>query len=85
VHNFDLVHGLKTSYGLNKDLPDLPFFDICLFLFMLADFLKDVSVVSKFHNDTLQKNEQYNLYLPQTFAFFIQECFFVLYNVLMFD
>ena len=45
-----LVESLQTSYNLNKNVPDLLLFDVCLTLLIIADLLKDVTIVSILHH-----------------------------------
>lgn len=52
VHDFDFVHGLKTTDSLYKDLPNLSFFDIRFLLFVVYYFLENVTVIGKFHYNT---------------------------------
>ena len=52
MHDFDLVHGAKTSHCLNKDLPNLPLFDVSFLLFVVADFLEDIPVIGQLHDNT---------------------------------
>lgn len=51
VHDLNFVHWVESSHNLNKDLPNLSFFDVGFVLFMVTDLLKDVSVVCQFHNN----------------------------------
>jgi hypothetical protein len=46
------MQGFETSDHLDEDIPDLLFFDVTASLLVGADLLIDVSIVSKFHNNT---------------------------------
>ena len=45
MHYFDFVHGIQAAHSLNKDLPNLPLFDVRFVLLMLTYFLEHVAVV----------------------------------------
>ena len=47
-----LVESFQASYNLNKNVPDLLLFDVCLTLLIIADLLKDVAIVSILHHKT---------------------------------
>ena len=53
MHNLDFVHRIQPSDCLDEYLPDLTFFDIRFVFFVLANLLKDVSVVGQFHDDAI--------------------------------
>ena len=55
MHDFDLVHGVQANDCLDEDLPDLTLFNVCLLLLVLTDLLKDITVVSQFHNNAKNK------------------------------
>jgi hypothetical protein len=52
MENLALVKSLKTSDDLDEDVPDFLLFDVGLSFLITAYFLKDIAVVSVFHDQT---------------------------------
>ena len=57
VQYLSVVKGFQSSYDLYENIPDFLFFDVCFPLLVVAYFLKNVSIVSIFHDQTIYKNE----------------------------
>lgn len=44
--------GSQAPHDLDKDIPDLFLFDVSLSLLIVADFLKDIAIISILHDET---------------------------------
>ena len=55
MQNFAIMKSLETSYDLNENVPDLFLFDIGFSLLIAANFLKNVAIISVFHDQAFAK------------------------------
>jgi hypothetical protein len=52
VQNFPVMQCFEASDDLDKDIPYFLFLDVCFSLLVAANLLKDIAVVSVFHDQT---------------------------------
>jgi len=55
MHDLNLVHCLQSSDTLYENLPNLSFFDVSFIFFMVDYFLENITVISQFHYNAINK------------------------------
>jgi hypothetical protein len=62
VQDLHVVECFKAFYNLNKNTPNLFFFEVGLFFLVFCDFLEEISRVSIFHYDTVKSQKLASTY-----------------------
>lgn len=85
---FSIVQRFQSSNNLNKNVPNLLFFDISFSLLVAAYFLKHIAIVGVLHNETRKQGvsgEEWGSDLPQTTTWLVNEGLLVGNDIIVVD
>lgn len=68
------MKALKTDKNLYKDIPDLVLLEKCLRFLMINNFLVQVTIVSKLHDNTTISNKFTIDFCPRGKPIYTQQC-----------